>query len=63
MDFVNVFVERTIVHGLVSEVVPDVLQEEEKDDLAGHGLPVGERNVPSLNTELFRERVEKPDLG
>jgi len=39
MEFVNVFVERTIVQSTVSPVMEEVLEHEEQEDLQSHLVP------------------------
>ena len=53
VDFVDVLVKWAIVHALVREVVPDILHDEEEDDLTGYGLPVGEGNLPCTDAKVF----------
>jgi len=63
MQFVNAFVERAVMKRLVSEVMPDILEDEEESYLGHHGSPGGEWDLVSFETEHFADRVEEPDLG
>ena len=62
VQFVNELVEGTIVESLVSKVVPDIFEDEEKRDLGDHCPPRGERDMMSLEAEHFANGVEEPDL-
>ena len=42
--------------------MPDVLHDEEEDNLAGYGLPVGEGDLPCREAKELSEGVEEPDL-
>ena len=42
--------------------MPDILHDEEEDDLACYGLPVGKVDLPCREAKELSEGVEEPDL-
>lgn len=61
VDLVDVFIQRSPVHGAVHPVVPGVLEYEEDCDLVGHG-PDGGEGDGGCETAVLGHRVEAPDL-
>lgn len=62
MELVNPAVERSVVKGLVRDIVPCVFNDEEESNLKGHGLKVGEGNLERLHAEGDGQGVEQEDL-
>jgi hypothetical protein len=47
---------------MLTDIMEEVLKDEEDGDLGQHCPPGRERYMPSLHTELFGGGMEKPNL-
>lgn len=63
MELVDVLVQDTVVEGLVSDVVPCVLDDKEVEELQARRLPVWEGDLVGAHAEILCQWVEQPDLG
>jgi len=61
MQLVDVLVEQGCVEKLVGEVMEHIFKNEEKGQLGKHGLPRGERDLPSIHAKGFCDGVEEED--
>lgn len=62
MEFVNPAVERSVVKGLVGDVVPCVFNDEEESDLKNQSFEFGEGDLERLHAEGDGQGVEQEDL-
>lgn len=63
VQFMNVLVEGTEVHGTVGPVVECVFEHEKEGNLPDHLGPARERHFVCRHTKVFADRVETPNLG
>lgn len=50
------------MEGFMSEVVPDIFEDEEEGYLGDHGTKRGEGDLVGFEAEHFADGVEEPDL-